>query len=216
MAEQIRRVAVWGGWLRLAHWSMAGATLVLLATGWLIANTPSVAEASVDVHYLAASVLVFALGLRIFLGLAGQGTDRLENLLPRESELAVMRDSLVYYLSLGKARRPNWFAHNPLWKPLYLLLFLLLTLAAISGWMMPETPLVGRLYLPRLHAWLADAIAVWTLLHLFAVVLQDLKGQQADVSAMINGDRYFSIDRDGLVKPEVPQVSIRLDDIERR
>jgi Ni/Fe-hydrogenase 1 B-type cytochrome subunit len=213
MAEQIRRVAVWSGWLRLAHWSLAGSTLLLLGSGWLVANSPSLAESAVEVHYLGAGVLLFALALRLFLGLAGSGAERLEHLWPRASELAGMRASLLFYLSLGKAPMPSWFAHNPLWKPLYLLLFLTLALLALSGWLMPDMPVVAHLYLPHVHSWLANLVGIVTLAHLYSVVLQDLKGRSADVSAMISGQRYFSIERDGLVKPELPQVSIRLDQL---
>lgn len=216
MAEQIRRIAVWGSWLRLAHWTLAASTLLLLATGWLIANAPSLAQSAAEIHYLGAGVLVFALALRLFLGLFGKGPERLEYLLPRASELAAMRDSLLFYISLGRARLPNWYAHNPLWKALYLLLLLLLALAALTGWLMPDHPVVGRFYLPQVHTRLADALFVITLAHLFSVVLADLKGQGADISGMVNGHRYFRIDRDSLVRPEVPQVSIRLNEIARR
>jgi Ni/Fe-hydrogenase 1 B-type cytochrome subunit len=216
LAERIRRIKVWGAWLRVAHASMAVATLLLLATGWLIGRAPSLAEAAVEIHYLAASLLVFSLALRAWLGLAGRASDRFETLWPRGPELAAARASLLFYLSLGRARRPNWFAHNPLWKPLYLLLFLLLLLAAVTGWLMPDTPLLGRLYLPHVHAFVADLVAAWMLAHLFCVVLQDVRGNSADVSAMLNGDRYFDVDREGLAGPELPQVAIRVDDIGRR
>lgn len=216
MAEQIRRIAVWSGWLRLAHWALAGATLLLLATGWLIAHAPSLARSAAEIHYLGAGVLVFALALRLFLGLFGRGAERLEHLVPRAAELAAMRASLVFYLSLGRSRLPNWYAHSPLWKPLYLLLFVLLLLSALTGWLMPDMPVLGRFYLPRVHTVLADALFVFMLAHLFSIVLHDLKGQGADVSGMINGHRYFRIERDGLVRPEIPEVSIRLDEIPRR
>ncbi len=215
MTEQIHRVAVWSGWLRLAHWAMAGATLLLLATGWLIANSPAVAESAAQVHYLGAAVMVFALVLRVFLGFFGAAAERLEQLLPREQELAAMRASLLFYLSLGRAPLPNWFAHNPLWKPMYLFLLVVLALSVVTGWLMPDMPLIGRLYLPRVHLWLANAIAILTAAHLFSVVLQDIKGKAADISAMVNGYRYFGIERDGLVKPDIPQVSIRLDELGR-
>lgn len=213
MTEQIRRVAVWSVWIRLAHWSLAIATLLLMATGWLIANSPAVAEPAADIHYLGAGLLVFALALRVFLGLFGRGAERFEFMLPRASEWAAVRASLWFYLSLGRAPLPNWYAHNPLWKPVYLLLLVLLPLAALSGWLMPEIPVVGRLYLPRAHAWLANAVTVITVAHLFSVVLQDAKGHGADVSAMLNGHRYFRVDREGLVQPQIPQVTVRLDDI---
>lgn len=213
MAEQIRRVTVWRGWLRLAHGLLAGATLVLMATGWLVANAPSVAEAAADWHYLAAGVLLFAIVLRVFLGLFGEGAERFEHLMPTSSEWPSVRASALFYLSLGKAPLPNWFAHNPFWKLLYLFLLIVLVLAALSGWLMPDRPLIGRFYLPHVHALLADMVSIWVLAHLYCVILQDYRGRSADVSAMISGDRYFSVDRDTLVKPEMPQVSIRLDSL---
>ena len=127
-----------------------------------------------------------------------------------------MRDSLLFYVSLGRAPQPRWFAHNPLWKPVYLLLFLLLALSLLTGWLMPDRPVLGGLYLPHLHRWLADGIGIWTVAHLFSVVLQDLKGTGADISAMISGSRCFTIEREGPVGPKVADLSIRLDDITKR
>ena len=216
MSEQIRRVAVWSGWMRLAHWSLAGSALFLLTTGWLIEHSPALAEDTAELHYLGASLLVFALGLRVFLGFFGKGAERFEYLLPRRSEIDAIRSSLLFYLSLGKSPLPSWFAHNPLWKPLYLVLFVALVLLALSGWLMPDMPVIGRLYLPRVHGWLANAVAIFTAVHLFSVILQDIRGQNADISAMVSGSRYFSVDREGLVKPEPPKVSIKLDDIGKR
>jgi len=215
MSEQIRRVAVWSGRLRFTHWVIAGATLVLMATGWLVAEAPSVADAAADIHYMGASVLLFGLAVRLFLGFFGTGAERFEHMLPSASEWTAVRGSVLFYLSFGKAPRPNWFAHNPLWKPLYLLLLLALGASALTGWLMTDVPVVGRLYLPTVHGWLAGFIGVVTLAHVYSVVLQDTKGQSADISAMLNGHRYFSVDRDTLPKPEIPQVSIRLDDISR-
>jgi Ni/Fe-hydrogenase 1 B-type cytochrome subunit len=216
MAEQIRRVAVWSGWLRMTHWVLAGSTLLLMATGWLVAMTPSVAEAASEIHYLGASLLLFALAVRLFLGFFGKGPERFEHMLPNESEWQPIRASALFYLSLGKSPKPNWFAHNPLWKPLYLVLLVALILSALTGWLMPDTPLVGSFYLPAVHTWLATFIGILIMAHVYSVVLQDTRGDSADVSAMLNGHRYFSVDREGLVKPEVPQVSIRLDDINRQ
>lgn len=216
MAEQIRRVAVWSGRLRLAHWLAGGATLALIATGWLLDAAPSLVDGALDFHYLAASALLVGLVLRAWLGFFGQGAERFEHLLLADSEVQAVRQSLVFYLTLGKAPLPNWFAHNPLWKPLYLLWLSTLVLAAVTGWLLPDMPVIGRIYLPTIHVWLANATAMLVLLHVYSVVLQDLRGQAADSSAMINGHRYFTIDREGLVKPDLPEVSIRLDDIGKR
>ncbi len=213
MNEQIRRVSVWSGWLRLAHWSLAAATLWLMATGWLVANSPAMAASASELHLLGAGVLIFALGLRVFLGFFGNGAERFEHMLPQTSELAAIRASLLFYLSLGKSALPNWFAHNPLWKLIYLLMFVLLGLLVLSGWLMPDRPLIWRFYLPHVHATLATLVGVLVVAHLYSVVLQDLKGGAADTSAMINGQRYFNVERDGLVKPDLPQVSVSLNDL---
>ena len=211
--EQIRRVFVWSGWLRLVHGGLALATLVLIATGWLIADYPWLADEASFVHYLAASVLLVTLLLRFFLGVAGKGPERFEHLLPRRSEIAAIRASLLFYLSLGRAPLPNWFAHNPLWKPLYLILYLLLAMSALSGWIMPEIQLVGRLYVPGAHAWLAEVITGLVIAHLLCAVLQDIKGRSADISAMLSGYRFFVFERNDVDRNEVQQVSVRLDDL---
>ena len=211
MTELIRRIAVWSGRLRLAHWALAGATLVLLATGWLIAKAPALAESAVEIHYLGASVLIFALVLRLYLGVFGRGAERLEHLLPRAAESAAMRASLWFYLSLGKAAAPNWFAHNPLWKPLYLMLFVSLLFAALTGWLMPEAPLVGGLYLPAVHRWLAHWIGLLTVAHLFSVILQDVKGRSGDISGMFSGYRLFYVPQAGAVEPDIAKVTVSLD-----
>ncbi|MGB5198359.1 MAG: cytochrome b/b6 domain-containing protein [Sedimenticolaceae bacterium] len=211
MTEQIRRIAVWSGRLRVAHWALAGATLVLLATGWLIEHAPSLAESAVEIHYLGASLLIFALVLRLYLGVFGQGAERLEHLLPRPAESAAMRASLWFYLSLGRAAAPNWFAHNPLWKPLYLVVFVSLLLAILTGWLMPENPLVGGLYLPEVHRWLAHLIGLLTVAHLFSVILQDVKGRSGDISGMFSGYRLFYVPPATAVKPDIAKVTVSLD-----
>jgi Ni/Fe-hydrogenase 1 B-type cytochrome subunit len=216
MADTIRRVRVWSGWLRVAHAALAVATLALAATGWLIAHAPSVADAASDVHYLAASLLLFGLALRLFLGLVGQGPERFVHLLPSASEMTGLRASVLFYLSLGRAPRPNWYAHNPLWKPFYLLLLIALCVSAATGWLMPDRPLLGGFYLPGVHDDVAGFVTVLVLAHLYSVVLQDIKGQSGDISAMLSGVRHFDVDRQAKATPDPGQVSIRLDDIGRR
>ena len=105
--EEYRRVLVWGGWLRLSHLCVGIATLVLLSTGWLIAGDPLLAEAALDYHYLAASLLLFGLILRLALMIFGQGNERLGGLMPLHSELRGMGQTLLFYLSLARAPLPR-------------------------------------------------------------------------------------------------------------
>jgi len=111
---EIRRVLIWGGWLRVSHWSTALSTLVLLFSGWLIGHSPMQAEVALEYHYLAVSVLIFGLALRIALFIKGKEQERLSALFPQLSEITAIKKMLIFYLSMGKQPPPHWYAHNPL------------------------------------------------------------------------------------------------------
>jgi Ni/Fe-hydrogenase 1 B-type cytochrome subunit len=75
------------------------------------------------------------------------------------------------------------------------LLFLALAMAIATGLAQDRWPIVYGFYLPSMHRWWAVAIGIFTVAHLIAVFLHDLKGTACDVSAMINGHRIFVIPR---------------------
>jgi Ni/Fe-hydrogenase 1 B-type cytochrome subunit len=192
-AELFRRIPVWGGWFRLSHWSIALSSLVLMFTGWLVAESPSLAEGAGESHTIAASVLFFGLLLRSLLMFVGKPYEQLTGLIVEASEFKTIIETGRFYLSLGKTALPNWYAQNPLWKTLYLFVYLVLYIQVISGAMMPGNDTLFGFYLPSVHAWWAQVLVFYTALHLAAVVLHDYRGKAADVSAMINGHRLFQI-----------------------
>ena len=208
--NDFQRVSVWSQWMRLAHWSIALSVLTLAATGWLVGSAPSVAAGAADLHGYAASVLMAGLVLRIWLLFADKGVGGWEALVPARANLPAMKQMLVFYLTLGKAPLPNWYAHNPLWVPLYALLYLFLVVMAVTGIFMEEQPLVAGFYLPSIHLAFAKIITVLTVLHLATAVLQDIKGKRGDVSAMLNGYKLFESQKPDSVEfmRQSPGVSI--------
>jgi Ni/Fe-hydrogenase 1 B-type cytochrome subunit len=208
--NDFQRVSVWSQWMRLAHWSIALSVLTLIATGWLVGSAPSVAAGASDLHGYAASVLMAGLVLRIWLLFADKGVGGWEALVPARANLPAMKQMLVFYLTLGKAPLPNWYAHNPLWVPLYALLYLFLVVMAVTGIFMEEQPLVAGFYLPSIHLAFAKIITVLTVLHLATAVLQDIKGKRGDVSAMLNGYKLFESQKPDSVEfmRQSPGVSI--------
>lgn len=189
--SEFKRVKIWSGWLRLSHAAVGLSTLFLLLTGWLIAESPSLAERAVEYHYIAASVLVFGLLVRTVLFFTGSEHERLHSLLPRGSEVNAMVQTLRHYLAFGRAPLPGWYAQNPFWKPFYLLVYMALVVLAVTGAMIPGTDVVYGFYLPSAHAWWAQPVLWFTVLHLAAVAWHDLKSGSVDVSAIINGYRIF-------------------------
>ena len=193
----IRRVAVWSGWLRLSHLVVGSAALVLMVTGWLMRHAPSVEIVAVDWHYLAAALLVPGMALRIWLLFSGRPVERGSQWMPGDNEWHAVAQTLRFYLSLGRAPLPRWYAHNPLWKPLYLLLYLLLGVLLVTGALYDQRPLFGGVYLPDVHRVFAVAVTLLVIAHLITVLWHDRKGQSDDVSAIINGHRLFVTERSG-------------------
>jgi Ni/Fe-hydrogenase 1 B-type cytochrome subunit len=190
--ETLHRREIWSTWLRLSHWTLALSTLALMATGWLVRHTPSVAQAAADWHHIAGSIFTLGLALRIWVlfsdTLMGRWRFLLADLEPKK-----MLQMLKFYLSFGRSTLPRWYAHNPFWLPIYLVLFVLMALAAFTGHLQGSSPVVFGIYLPSLHAGIATLISLFVLGHVIAVFLHDLKGGSDDVSAMINGKRLFEV-----------------------
>ena len=208
--NNFQRVSVWSQWMRLAHWSIALSVLVLMVTGWLVANAPSVAAGAGDLHGYAASVLMAGLALRIWLLFSDRGVGGWEALVPSGTNLPAMKQMLIFYFTLGRSPLPAWYGHNPLWVPLYAMLYLFLVVMAFSGLFMQEHPLFAGIYLPSIHRAFAGIITGLALFHILTVILQDIRGKRGDVSAMLNGYKLFDTERQDLAGPgkQFPAVSI--------
>jgi Ni/Fe-hydrogenase 1 B-type cytochrome subunit len=193
--SSLRRVLIWSGWLRASHWLIATSVILLAFTGWLTDSTPSVAAAASDYHYLFATVLIIGLVLRLWLLFFDNAIGHWRKLIPSIGERGAFKQMFLFYFSLGKMSLPNWYAHNPLWKLAYLILFLVLFLQVMTGMYRDEYPIVLGVYLPEVHGVLASVILLFTGLHIIAVVLHDLKGTASDISALINGHKIFVINK---------------------
>jgi len=191
---EIRRVLIWSGWLRLSHWVIALSSAALLISGWLIANSPIHATAAVEYHYLAASGLIFGLVLRAIMFFRGKPHEQLSALFPQPDEFRAIKQTLFFYLSLAKQRLPRWYAHNPLWKLVYVFVYVVLLLLLFSGWLADEYPVMLGFYLPGVHAFWADFIAWFVLFHLLGLFVHDYYAKTTDISAMINGYRLYEVE----------------------
>ena len=192
-SSNIQRIPVWSRSLRLIHWSMAFAVIVLIFTGWGMRADPLLAATLLDDHLMAAGLLIPAFILRLYLLFFGSGSDHISDC---ESDMNRLRGAvavLKFYFSLGRSPLPRWYAHNPLWGPLYLLLFVFVLLQISSGLLHQQQAFIAGINLHDLHTVGAYVITTFTLLHIVAVFLHDLGGSGSDISAMVNGHRIFII-----------------------
>lgn len=212
---RIERIKVWSGWLRLSHLAILVASLVLLASGWLIRYAPTLSLDAAEVHSLGAALLIFGLGVRLALFARARPLESLAQLWPGRQDLRMALETLRCYLTLGKLPLPRWYAHNPLWKPLYLLFYLLLLTLVFSGWLRHQHPLLAGLSLPDIHVAAALVLAWWSGLHLLAVIWHDYYGSATDASSIINGHRLFTVERPPAQSIDPGETVIRLDQIGR-
>jgi Ni/Fe-hydrogenase 1 B-type cytochrome subunit len=200
---------VWSGWMRLAHWLIALSVIALMASGWLVKMAPSIAVSASEHHELASIGLTLGLILRLWLLFFGPTSARWKTLLPQQADFQKMGMMLRFYVTGGKSPLPKWYAHNPLWAPIYLFILVILVLQTVTGLVMESHPLMWGFYLPSVHDFWAPVILGFTVVHVIAVVLHDVKGTAADVSAMINGHRIFIVeDADSQHKQDIQTVSL--------
>ena len=209
--REIRRVKVWSGRLRIAHWVLAILILFLIATGWILGSglqgdLQPILEAHTLAGYLSGGILLW----RLFMLLFGSQTEHWRDLTPRGPQLRGARETMLSYLTLGRRPLPAYYGHNPLWGPVYLLLYLVLLLQMMSGLLLAipalEFALLPALNHPMLLAYHEagySVIAAFAVLHVASVLFHDCQGTRWEISAMVNGHKCFMVQRGGLAFPVI-------------
>jgi Ni/Fe-hydrogenase 1 B-type cytochrome subunit len=225
VSGQVVRVAVWPAILRVVHWVSALALVVLLVTGWLMQSGLVLNDRLYDVllddlHLPAGHVLGLAIAVRLYLLLVDRGVTGHSALLPGKGSWQGIKQGLVFYTSFTRTTPPRYYAHHPVWAPVYLVWWLLLLAQLVTGLLLEFARLRGTFGLSSdvvlgwhlaPFAWLV----MFTVLHVVSVFLNDLKGDGSDASGMINGHRTFDVGEADGGKAVVPP-SVSLGDVGRR
>ena len=186
---------------------MVIAVFGLLVTGWLQQHVVHYFQVALDYHYILAYALTLALGLRLYLLVSSPASAaNWRDLLPNRHRIKQAFAMLRFYISFGRSPLPHWYAHSPLWAPIYLIVFLLLLILVSSGFLIAAGHHTLFLNLYTLHQNTSTGIAVLTAFHIISVFLHDLKAGTSDVSAMIHGYRTFKIEKP-VITSTVPSVS---------
>jgi len=214
-------VYVWEVPVRIWHWVMAAAMVVLAITGYFIGTPPpSITGEGYDhfmfgyirfAHFAAAYLFAVTLLLRILWVFLGNRFAREIFFVPVKllspSWWGGLIDQTMYYLFLKREARP-WQGHNPLAMAamffMYLLgsLFMIVTgfamygesmgmnswaFKAFSSWALPLFGYSQNLHtLHHLGMWY---LLIFTLVHLYMVVREDICSGETVISTMINGWR---------------------------
>lgn len=213
--DKITREEVYSLSQRLTHWFIALAVCFELVSAWLIQHSNVDVVAWFDWHVMIGQVLLLALAYRVFLLLRpGSGHWRL--LLPTREQRHVVLQTLKFYLSLGRLNCPAWYAFNPVWQPLYLLMILVMLLAALTGFFIGSYVFPLGFSMPQLHGFFSTLILGFIVLHTLFVFIHDARGQGAQISAMLNGFKYFHVKKSAQPDDQAdvnPKNSVSLDSL---
>lgn len=224
MSDRVRRIRVWPGVLRLTHWAMAGAVVILLGSGWLLKSGMVLSDRLYQflldqLHLPAGHLLGVALAVRGFYLVRDEGIGGFSALLPSRTSWPGILAGLRFYTSFARTEMPRYYGHHPLWAPVYLVWMGLLVLQVVSGLLLEFGSLRGLFGLgsdPVLRWHLAPftLLSMLVILHVVSAFLHDLKGDGGDVSGMISGYRTFDVERAQDDRPAGPEVqAVSLDSI---
>ncbi len=207
-SERLQRTWIWPAPLRLSHWLMVVSVVGLWISGWFMQHLPGWHAASREQHLMLAWLLVPALALRLVLLFTGKGSAAgWRDLLPQHWQ--GVRDTLRFYVTFGQLPLPRWYAHNPLWAPVYLLFLVALLAQIVSGFLLDAERFPFGFDPVQLHAPLATAIGAFMLLHVIAVLVHDWRSGNSDVSAMLHGYRIFRLEKPSLPGEQVVRFEPR-------
>jgi Ni/Fe-hydrogenase 1 B-type cytochrome subunit len=216
MSEEIQRVAVWPPLLRLLHIVMAGTMLILLITGILL-HSGMILNYQLFEHLLhvwhipAGHVLAIALAIRIVMLFVTRGVSSWKALIPENMQSVV--GVAVFYLSLARNNLPGYFAHNPLWKVFYLLGFIMITIQVLTGlllefsWLRSVFKTDSATALVQ-HQMLLEVLLVFVVAHIITAILHDWKTNTGEISAMINGYKFFTVEKQSKQTVQTSAVSL--------
>lgn len=141
--RSVVEVYVWELPLRLAHWLIVGAILVLSVTGFYIGNPGLMVPGEASdafvmgtakaIHYWAGFALIAAVLMRLVWAFSGNRHARWDKLLPvREGRWRGIGPTLGFYMFL-KRKPPAFVGHNPVAGLAYLAVYGLIAFEILSG-----------------------------------------------------------------------------------
>lgn len=202
---------VFSPFLRIFHWVMVVAIVVLFFTGLYIATplvstsleptySAKVMDIVRDVHFTAAFLFLAAFILRVY----GFVINRGDRLFPHFWKGHFYRDSvevIMHYMFLKSSHKP--FLRNPLARATYFVMYFVIGFEALTGFALffgknPDsifstllgfvTILCGNeMNVHLVHHYIAWLIAIFAIGHVYLVFRTEFMEHEPEVSSMVNG-----------------------------
>lgn len=165
---------IWDPLVRALHWTLA---VLIIVDYWFT-------EAGSDIHNWIGYAAAAAVAVRIAWGFVGAGHARFDDF---TVSVAGVREHLQ---ALSARQVPLDSGHNPLGAMMVYLVFFLVAVLALTGWLHEEVDsLYGNDLLQNIHELAAHTLWISALIHIASVFLVQQYGRIELVRPMITGKR---------------------------
>lgn len=178
-ASSVSLQRVWSLSVRIAHWSLA--TLVIFN----LFN-----DSGGEVHRYAGYAAAAVVALRLLYGVVGRAG-------PAQLHLPWPAECWAHLREMLTGRVPRLAGHNALGTAMSLLLWTLVLLLALSGWVSRWDRFWGEDWPQDIHSLLSTILQVCVILHLLGVVVSSLLERQNLVRGMIGGRKLVDVPHQG-------------------
>ena len=190
----IKKIVIWSKWLRIIHGVFILSFFTLVVSGWLLIQNVQGFSSLLITHQVASTFIGVFLLIRIVLLAIGKGAESIKSFFDQGMKLQKVNELLAFYFTLGKRPLPNWHSKPALWSFIYLVMFVLMILSLITGVLQTQQDMFFKWVLHDLHLLITETLLWTVLLHIITSILHDAKSENANISAMINGQRYLTIE----------------------
>jgi len=220
-ASNLKRVFVWELPVRIYHWVNALVLVVLVATGFWIANPPAIQssdEASLrylmgwvrHIHFVSAYIFVFNFIFRLYWGFVGNRYASWKSFIPTnihffERIWSVLKVDIL--MIKDKRKGYHTAGHNAMAGLVYFGMFFVFMVSIVTGFGLYAD--MSTWFLPQMFDWVphmfgGDAqvrhihhVATWvtilfTVVHVYLVMYHDYVEGNGEVSSMFGGWKFMS------------------------
>ncbi len=165
-------VILWSPLTRIIHWAIA---LPVLLNFFL--------EGGDSIHKVLGYIALAGLVVRIIWGLVSQDKAHVKFFLIKTSDI---KDHL---LSMAQNKVKDYPGHNPLASVTYIIIWILVGLLGISGYMRGLDAFWGEEWLENLHESFSNILVVLVFCHLAGIIWDGIKYKRKTWKGMITGKR---------------------------
>jgi Ni/Fe-hydrogenase 1 B-type cytochrome subunit len=213
--EKLVRVYVWEWPVRISHWVIFLAIVVLSFTGYYMYDPFIISRGSGTflmgtmrfIHEVTAFVFVAAFLLRVYWFFKGNKWARWKQFIPvRKERRKGIREWLKYYLFLRRGTIPQ-VGHNPLAGSTYSIVYLLMLIEILTGLALYNhivgsrvlgffigwvPSLVSIRYLREIHFLIMFALWAFFIHHVYSAVLIGIEERSGLVGGIFSGYKFFA------------------------